>query len=164
MQLSIGSKLKFSPDLKVTVSDVYDYDLYSGETLQGVLDEIDLLPDDYETVDVEEILSEIEYEDSYDDILETELDSKSRNFLSEFLKGVNESLLANYEGGTIEGEDTFYDLVYFDGNGNEESLAKLKEIYALTGSDEVQKIIKAEIWDSKENVFYIIHFSTEVNE
>ena len=131
MELSIGQTLNFSQDIKPQVSEVFEYDLYRGETLQGVLDQIDLLPDDYDTVDVEQILTEIDYEESYEDILQTELDSKARNFLSEFLKAVNKSLLASYDE-VIDGEDPFYDLIYFDGTNNDDSIEKLVEIYQLT--------------------------------
>ena len=164
MELATGQTITFSPDIKPHVSDVYEYYLYHIATLQDVLDDIDEIPEYYPTIDIEQILSEIGCEISFEELLESDLHSKSRAFLREYFTAINKKDFADYNDGVIDGEITFWDVVDFRGEDNEVFEQILQDHYNITESNELKGCLESATWNSREDVIYIICFNTRVIE
>jgi len=164
MELAVGQTLNFSSDIKPQVSDVYEYYLYNTATLQDVLDDLDELPEYHPTIDIEQILSEIGCEISFEELLESDLHSKSRAFLREYLFAINKKNLADFNDGVIDGEITFSDVVDFKGDENEVTEQKMKDHYDITGSEELKDCLESATWNRIEDILYVICFNTRVVE
>jgi hypothetical protein len=167
-ELQLGETIVIDTDITdtapftVTTSEVWTIPHYKGYTLQDVLEEIDETPEDLSYIDIEEILAEIDWEDSYEELIEVEFSDTPLAFIREFLKRKNDYMGKEY------GYENFYDVVTFDidlEEGFEEQLAYLNQLIdrGVDDTGQLSDIVNG-FEDNTTSTSYIICLKTEYEE
>jgi len=141
-------------NFEIKVEDVWKFSMNHLDTLQDVLTAIDEDPTDW-GISIEELLAEIEYLDSYERLLESELSNKPLWFIREFLKKVNDSY------GINDGYSKFYDVVSLDSeHGVISELPYLNQMQFLIKDPEDKLGAISNKANNIHQLIFIITFST----
>ncbi|PJJ09819.1 hypothetical protein CLU83_3196 [Flavobacterium sp. 1] len=147
-------------EIQLKIDDINKFTLYSGLTLNDTFDQLDMSVEDIE--DVEVILDEICYE-LEEDIFESELFSKSINFLEQYIKRFNNDNLSCYsESNIIDGEHNMYMVIR-----SEDVIEKIKTLKSiLKDKNSIETLDNYfdddYLEDLNDDDFYIIPLSTVV--
>jgi hypothetical protein len=168
-ELCNGAIIKVIPEnedeaLNVSLTDLYEFELYGSTTLKEVFETLDQYPEEYESINIEKIFDEIDYDYDYETFINENLGTKHRWFLQVFLERLNQELLSNYTDNIISGEEYFYGEIMFNGEDSEEQVEKIIKLQnnLIDSENLLENVLNN--WKSNEDIFYILKFSSNYDD
>lgn len=150
--------------LNVSLTDLYEFELYGSTTLKDVFETLDQYPEEYDSINIDELFDEIDSDSDYETFINENLGTKHRWFLQVFLGKLNQELLSNYPDNKITGEEDFYGEIIFYGEDNEEQVDKIIKLQSdVIDSDNLLDDV-LDNWESNEDIFYILRFSSNYED
>lgn len=142
------------------LEDVYDIELRQyNRDLDTVWKTIDEDPFDYKDFDYERTSWDVAGMD-YDTLRSSRLKEDQLGFVDEFLKHINTQTVKNYPKGVVDGEETFFDLVYVDSDPKGSvSHLQMFQSQMTDNQKQIAEVLKKKEWKEKD-LFNIIRFST----
>ena len=150
-------------DIYIGLEEIHSFELYADTTLAEVLGAIDEHPD-YHDFDNDQLLEEMEYEGSFDELMDEPLSLISRLYIQMFLEKINKEALSSYPKNKVYGEETLYGMIILeDEKADKEAIKRLesltKSIEDLT-EGEFEKTLKRKDWETSSDMFYVIRLTT----
>jgi len=169
LELTPGKTISIETDpeytygkIGVALDDIFVFNLYGSQTLEDALNEIDERAE-WHGIDEQEILDEIGYEGSIDELMADPLSLISRLYIETLLSKINDKVILNYENQIINGEETLYGMINFEGdNSDEKSIDRLKNLTndgVTDSTNSIENILKTKPWEIDE-VFIILGLNT----
>lgn len=168
-ELCNGATIKVVPEnedetLNVSLTDLYEFELYGSTTLKDVFETLDQYPEEYDSINIDEIFNEIDSDSDYETFINENLGTEHRWFLQVFLEKLNQELLNNYPDNIITGEEDFYGEIIFYGEDNEEQVEKIIKLQSdVIDSDNLLEDV-LDNWERNEDIFYILRFSSNYED
>ena len=161
-KLTISSgKLITISGVSLKIKHIDRFKIDEVPNLRDIISVINLDPNDYPFINIDEILHKVGVDCIYETFLGQPFSEATLNFVKIFINKLNNKVLRKYRKNIINKVDDFYDVIHLEEQMPYDS-EKLLEIQKLVNSEELQKEIDFEgpVEEGDYYAFYVIQYQT----